>query len=62
MDRYTKENAIHQIKGYYFLRPSEVGGVSQAAFDRAKGECIENLSRDLQVVQDIQFADFIKEK
>ncbi len=58
MSQYTKQNALHKIKGYHILRPGE-SDCDQAAFDRAKAETIENLSEDLQAVRDIQFGDFI---
>lgn len=57
MSRYTKGNAAWKIKGYHILRPGETKQ-SQEAFDRAKAETIENLSKDLQAVRNITFDEF----
>lgn len=58
MDQNEAEHAAYQIEGYMFLRPNESG--CEAAFIRAKEDCLRNLRRAVECAESITCDDIKK--
>lgn len=57
-NRYTKANAITNIRDYYLPAPHEVVLGKQAeVFERAKGEYIRALKAQIETAEKITFVD-----
>lgn len=58
LNRYTKETAVTNIRDYYFPTPHESAtGKQKEAFERAKAEYITALKGQIEVAEQISFAD-----
>lgn len=60
MTRYQIQNASFLVDGYFLPRPHE-GADKTAAFDRAKEECVEALSAQIQNIEHLKFEQFCDE-
>lgn len=64
MDRYALLNAIEKVDGYYFptAQESASGLKSEAAFSRAKAECLTHLQKQIEQIDSLSFAEFAAPK
>lgn len=57
-NRYTKANAIANIRDYYLPAPHEVAlGKHEEVFERAKAEYIRALKAQVETAEKITFVD-----
>jgi hypothetical protein len=53
------QSAVHSIDGYFVSRVNEPGG-KKAVFERAKGECLTNMRRQIAIIEEITSEQFLK--
>ena len=57
MDRYSTQNAVDNVNGYFMPRPGES---SQSAFVRAKAETIANIQKYVTNTEALTFEKFMQ--
>jgi hypothetical protein len=57
MDRYSTQNAVDVVNGYFTPRPGES---SQSAFLRAKVESLSNIQRYVENIGALTYETFLK--
>ena len=56
MNQQQEENAMEKIHGYFFISAGNKS--AEQSFNEAKAECLENLRKQIQQIEEIKFGKF----